>query len=102
MIHPEHHGPDESLVAHPGANVNKTIIRVDANGLAIIALILAAIAFVVSISQAFYVEAKISAGIAHAEAEANEAKVTARVADDSVKSICAALKAADIKNVDCH
>jgi len=48
------------------------------------------------------IDSKIKAAIADASAQANEAKVKARVAEDDVKSICAALRASNFKNVDCH
>lgn len=48
------------------------------------------------------IQAQIAAAVAKSEAEANEAKVTARVALDTVKSLCAGIKANGIKNVDCH
>jgi hypothetical protein len=48
------------------------------------------------------IDSKIRAGVADAVAQANEAKVKARVAEDDVKSICAALKVSGHKNVDCH
>lgn len=47
-------------------------------------------------------EAKISEAVKTGEAEASEAKVNARVALKEVETLCASLKAANVKNVDCH
>lgn len=48
------------------------------------------------------IDARIQAGVARAEAEANEAKVTARVAMKEVGTLCASLKASRVANADCH
>jgi len=47
-------------------------------------------------------QAQIAAAVSKAEAEANEAKVNARVAVKEVETLCAELKADGIKNIDCH
>ena len=112
---PREHSPDHSIRADgPVATGGSSTIN-DRTGLyiAIIALALAGMGLGYEMSQNSsradlrqlqeqVVDAKIAAAVAQAKAEANEAKVKARVAEDSVKSICAALKASQFKNVDCH
>jgi len=48
------------------------------------------------------IDAKIAAAVSKSEAEANEAKVNSRVAIKEVETLCASLKAAHVRNVDCH
>lgn len=108
--HQAHHectsSPDESVHAAEHANVNKTVIRVDASALSIIALMLSVAAIVIVIAQSISIpqitDAKIHAAVASTEAQANEAKVNARVAGKDVDKICAALKAAKVADIGCN
>lgn len=103
-----HDSPDEAITAHPGASVNRIVIRLDANALSIIALMLSVAAIVIVISQAITqpqtVDAKIETGaakisesmserLADVKATAQAGKEHARIALDEVQRANAQLEA---------
>lgn len=95
-----HASPDEPITAHPGSSVNKILIRVDANALSIVALIIAAAATVIvlvgAIKDPQIVDAKIAAGVARTEAKANAAEVNARYAVAEIENLRTQLAAKGI------
>jgi hypothetical protein len=92
------HCTDDSVRGSESAHVNnnRISIRIDANALAIIALIVAVVAIVMVLSQPQIVEAKIQAGAARAEATARAADTNARVAVDEIERMRTALAAKNI------
>lgn len=98
----------EEQTAHPGSNINRISIRLDANALAITSLVLSAAAFVIVIALALMqpqaTDAKIQAGmaevrggvqqqIADVKATAQAGKEHARIALDEVQRSNAQLEA---------
>lgn len=101
--------PDESIQASETGHVQSTklSVKVDANALSIIALMLSVAAIVIVIAQAVMqpqvIDAKIEAGAAKAEATAHSAETHARVALDKVEDFRAKLAEKGIKiNTDGH
>lgn len=80
--------PDQSQTPAAGASANRIDIKIDANALSIIALMLAVAAIVIVISQAItgprIVDARIQAGAAAADATAREARTTAKMTEDKL------------------
>jgi len=91
-------GTDNSVNGSESAhvNINRIVVKVDANALAIIALLVAVVAIVMVFSQSQIVDAKVIAGAAKAEATAQAANTNARVAVDEIERIRTALAAQSI------
>lgn len=89
-----------------GANTNVNHFSIRDQAVAFVALVIASGclgAFIVySQQQSGLTDAKIKAAIAEPNAQANEAKVNARVALKEVDTLCASLRAAKVPNVECH
>jgi len=86
---------DDSVSGSESAhvNINRIVVKVDANALAIIALLVAVVAIVLVFTQQQIVNAKIVAGAAKAEATAQAANTNARVAVDEIERMRTALAA---------
>jgi hypothetical protein len=101
-----HHSPDEPITAHQDAIQQVNKFNFAQTALSTVAIIFACLALGAIVMHAILypqiVDAKIAAAVSKAEAEANEAKVTARVAMKEVATLCASLKAAKVSNADCH
>lgn len=101
-----HERGDNSIRGNSAPVANATINDRTSLYLAIIAMVLAALCLGLFLMQTFLmpqiIDAKVAAGVAKAAAEADAARVNSRLALKEVETLCASLKAAAVKNVDCH
>jgi hypothetical protein len=81
------HNVDERVKGSESAhiNINRILLQLSEKALPIIALVLASVAIGVLILMPAYIDARVQAGVAKAEATAQTAKEHARVALDKVE-----------------
>lgn len=111
--------PDEPVTAHPGGSANRISIRIDANALAIVALVISSLCLGLFLMQTVLlpqiIDAKVQAGmaearasmqqqVAQAQATATAGQQHARVALDKVEDFRAKLaaKGIDVPPLDGH
>lgn len=101
-----HERGDNSIRGNSAPVASATINDRTSLYLAIIAMVLAALCLGLFLMQTFLmpqiIDAKVAAGVAQAESQANEARVNARVVLKELTTLCASLKTAKIPNVECH